>query len=290
MFMQNWLPSNLENVFSQFGEDSILKAIFDRIPANHSGSRTCVEFGAWDGLHFSNTANLIRNEGWKGLYIESDTQRFLQLTKNFETTNTTCINARVDFEGNSTLDQILSGLNTPLEIDLISIDIDGCDYWVLESIEKYLPKVFVVEFNPTIPNSVEYIQPRNLKISHGSSLKAICLLAKQKGYELVATTLCNAFLVQTKFATSFLVDGKEIDDFYQPLYSNSVWTAYDGIVMLEKDLQMPWQNLRVSQEKIQVLPKLLRKFPDTYNALEKFLFKAHSKRRKLKKLWIIDDN
>jgi hypothetical protein len=58
--MQKWLPLNLENVYSQFGEDSILKAIFERIPTNQNGVRTCVEFGAWDGLHFSNTAKLIK--------------------------------------------------------------------------------------------------------------------------------------------------------------------------------------------------------------------------------------
>ena len=284
--MQKWLPLNLENVYSQFGEDSILKAIFERIPANQNGVRTCVEFGAWDGLHFSNTANLVKNHHWNGIFIESDVNKFHDLVNNFNSSSTTCINSLVQFSGEYTLDKILSRVNTASEIDLISIDIDGCDYWILESIELFLPKVFVIEFNPTIHNSVEYIQERNMEIAHGSSLKSIAKLAKQKGYELVATSLCNAFLIKECFADKFLNDEKTIDDIHSSVYSNYIWTAYDGTIMIQKDLEMPWQNLKVHQSKFQVLPKLLRKFPDSYSLPEKLLFKLISRLKKLDKLWM----
>lgn len=284
--MQKWLPENLENIYSQFGEDSILKAIFDEIPVNQSGIRTCVEFGAWDGLHLSNTANLVLNHNWYGIFIESDKTRFDELSVNFKSANVSCINAMVNFEGDQSLDLILSSINAPIDLDLISIDVDGCDYWILDSIKLYLPKVFVVEFNPTIPNSVEHVQPRNLHISQGSSLKAITKLGKEMGYELVAASLTNAFLVKDRFATKFLTNEMSIDDFYKSSYANSIWTSYDGTIMLEKDLAMPWQNLKVDQSKLQILPSPLRRFPDSYNLFQKVFFFLIVRIRKIQKLWV----
>jgi hypothetical protein len=283
--MQKWQPPNLENVYSQFGEDSILKAIFEGIPEPQDRVRTCVEFGAWDGVLFSNTANLIINSGWKGIFIESDTKRYRDLVNSYKGLDTTCINALVQFDGEFTLDNILTRANAPTDIDLISIDIDGCDYWILESIDLFLPKVFVVEFNPTIPNSVEYVQPRNLNISQGSSLNAITKLAKRKGYDLVATSLCNAFFVKESFAEIFLSGNRSIDDIHNAVYSNYIWTAFDGTIMLERDLEMFWHDLKINQSKIQVIPLLLRKFPGSYSVPRRFFFKLFSRINKLDKLW-----
>lgn len=287
--MQSWLPKKLKNVFSQFGEDSILEAIFNEIPMNESGIRTCVEFGAWDGLHLSNSANLVKNHNWHGVFIESDKNRFEELSQNYKSDDVSCIQAMVNFEGDNSLDQILARTTSPVDLDLISIDIDGCDYWILESIKIYLPKVFIVEFNPTISNSVDYVQPRNLHISQGSSLKAITRLGKEKGYELIATTLTNAFLVKHELASRFLTTEKSIDDFYKSKYQNSIWTSYDGTIMLETDLVMPWQNLKVNQSKLQVLPGALRTFPDSYNFFQKVLFSVNKKWKRIQSLWSTDE-
>ena len=66
------------DVFSQNGEDGVLEAILDLIPKQDL-RKLVVEFGAWDGINFSNTYNLILNHGFSAILIESNKQRFKEL-------------------------------------------------------------------------------------------------------------------------------------------------------------------------------------------------------------------
>ncbi len=68
------------NVESQNGEDGIIAHIFSVLPK--AEKRYCVEFGAWDGRYLSNCFNLVRNQGWNGLFIEANEQKFEQLRLN----------------------------------------------------------------------------------------------------------------------------------------------------------------------------------------------------------------
>jgi len=72
-----------KNIHSQNGEDGILEYIFDKLKASLPEEKWCVEFGAWDGKHLSNTFKLVEN-GWNGVYIEGDDIKFSDLFRNGE--------------------------------------------------------------------------------------------------------------------------------------------------------------------------------------------------------------
>ena len=77
------------------------------------------------------------------------------------------------------------------EIDLLSIDIDGNDYWVWQAIERYRPRVVVVEYNAIWPPDATWVQaydatrPWDGTTHHGASIGALTVLAEKKGYRLV---------------------------------------------------------------------------------------------------------
>ncbi len=86
------------SVYSQYGEDGIIEEIFNRLP-KHKLDYWCVEFGAWDGVHLSNTCNLIRHSGYKAVLIEADKKRYTQLLSNFPSDNVIKLNKWINFEG-----------------------------------------------------------------------------------------------------------------------------------------------------------------------------------------------
>ena len=190
------LDSFKKNLFSQNGEDGILEEIINRL--NKYSDKSCCEFGAWDGKHLSNVYNLISNKSFKGLLIESNLKRFKKLSS-INNKNIIPLNKLVSFEGKNKLDNILLENNFNKDFDILSIDIDGNDYYIFESMIEFLPKVIVIEFNPTIPNHIEFIQKKDFKINEGSSARSLFNLAKKKNYNLVATTACNLIFVHNRF-------------------------------------------------------------------------------------------
>ena len=127
-------------VYSQNDEDGIIQEIFRRIGTTN---KTFVEFGVQDGLE-SNCHWLLFN-GWKGLWIDGDTECFRRLQKHFEKPLSTgrlkALNAFITVDNINKL--IGKDGNINGEIDLLSVDIDGNDYWVWEKINCIQPRVVV---------------------------------------------------------------------------------------------------------------------------------------------------
>jgi len=181
------------NVHSQDGEDGIIGRIFELVG---NENRFGVEFGAWDGVYFSNCCNLFTNNDWSGLFIEANAEKFKDLQENYKDNfKVKLVNTYIDIEGPNTLDSILKISNAPKNFDFLSIDVDGIDYFIWDGLTEYRPRVVVIEFNPTIPNDVEFVQHKSAKINQGCSLLALINLARTKGYELVCCTGWNAFFV-----------------------------------------------------------------------------------------------
>lgn len=172
------------------GEAGMISHIFERIGLQ---SRVAVEFGAGDGLSWSNTARLWRDEGWKALLIEPEADRFEQLEGNALPFDTICRQGFVRPEGPDSIAEILKDYPDIDGVDLMSIDIDGDDWFILEKLECR-PRVIVIEFNPTVPPHVE-IRQAELGETFGASLLAITRLASTIGYRFIGATRCNAFLV-----------------------------------------------------------------------------------------------
>ena len=170
--MEN-LNSFKKKIFSQNGEDGIIEEILNRL--GDSVDKNCCEFGAWDGIHLSNIYNLVKNKNFKGLYIEGDNKKFLELKKNFEGQNVIPLNKYVSFDGKNSLDNILQENNFDIHFDLLSIDIDGNDYHIFNSLNQFKPKIIIIEFNPLIPNEIEFIQKKD-KILIKARLLFLCII------------------------------------------------------------------------------------------------------------------
>jgi len=228
---------------SQGGEDGILEKIFELIPMHAESSddckvkrvaRFCVDIGAWDGKHLSNTYNLLCNpeseggtsEKWKGLLIEANTERFEELERLHRPFQNLCLRHCVScledlgdeeetMAWSNSLPSILHRekkriLSCMYEedvtsdivpiIDFLCIDVDGTDYWLLKDALIMFSEgsidIYVIccEFNPTMPDDLIYIQERSDSVRHGSSLSALCELANHYGFVLVGALLIFSIL------------------------------------------------------------------------------------------------
>lgn len=187
-------------VYSQSDEDGILQEIFRRI-----GTRSCyfIEIGSGDGLE-NNTLYLLI-QGWRGLWIEASARKVATARSSAggHISNGT-LRLEQQFIRAGNVDSLLARLASGHEVDLLSVDIDGNDFYVLQAIESISPRVVVCEYNAKFPPDLAWVMEYNE--SHrwngtdyfGASLKALEALLDRKGYSLVGCNLlgCNAFFVR----------------------------------------------------------------------------------------------
>lgn len=247
-----------KNVTSQFGEDGIIERICDVLG---SANRYCVEFGAWDGVYFSNTYNLIKNKKWRGVMLEANAEKHARLAKNYAHDDVIALHRHVDVSGPNSLDNILSKIGSPAEIGVMSVDIDGNDYHVWESLEDFRPDLVVIEFNPTVPNDVLFIQDKSGDVNQGCSLLALIQVAKKKRYELVCATFCNAFFVKAEHFGMFGIENNSINAMYIPAQNGRIFQGYDGTIHVVGMDRLLWKGgQRVTSQDFQVLPQSSRIF------------------------------
>jgi hypothetical protein len=249
------------DVTSQCGEDGIIDRINQLL---RPGTPFCVEFGAWDGKLHSNCHNLLKNKGWSGLMIEANKDKYQDLVKTYSgDNNVTTVNRFVSFDGDNTLDKILAGHGAPEKFGLLSIDVDGNDYYIWESLANYSPEIVVIEFNPTIPNDVLFVQDKSFEVNQGCSLLALVMLGKQKGYELAVCTAWNALFVRNDKFGLLGIQDNFIANLYTPLQNGRIFQGYDGSIHVVGMDQLMWKGgMRVSSEDFQVLPKAFRVWGD----------------------------
>jgi hypothetical protein len=200
-------------VFSQFEEDGIVIALVASLGA---GSRTFVDIGAGDGVHASNCANLAINFGFHGLFIEADAAR-VERGRTFyaEHPDTSLYppvfaHARVT-PGN--VNDVVRSAGIDGEIDLLSVDIDGNDYWIWDALTVVEPRVVVIETHPELGRR-SLVAPYADDPMHvpgrpnhflGASPAAMTALARRRGYRLVAANRFgfNLFYVRDDLAAPF---------------------------------------------------------------------------------------
>ena len=276
----NWLIGYSKNITSQEGEDGIIAKILEFLPDKN---QWCVEFGAWDGKAYSNSANLILNKNFSAVLIEGNENRFKALVENYKDNGSVIpLNQFVGFETQNNLDSVLSKTPIPIDFDFLSIDIDGNEYHVLEQMHTYKPKCICVEYNPTIPNEVEFIQKKDMTVNHGSSIKSLTILANKMGYELLSVTRINAFYVRRKYFNLFNINDNSIGEMRKDYkYITYLFSGYDGTVFTSGYQGLPWHNIPTKHNDFQILPKFLRKFPGQYDKLSKLLMRLFLIYRKL---------
>ncbi len=183
------------DIYSQYGEDGIVQKIFEMMGTK---SKIAVEFGAWNGIHLSNTANLwINDKSWRAVLIESDQKKFDELKNTLDGADVQClaIQAYVGIEADNSIEYLLKTFNVEDSIDLMSIDIDGNEYYIFESLKTLRPRLIICEYNPTIPVTMDVYAPYSESNKLGASVGALNRIAEEKGYKLIALTNTNAFFV-----------------------------------------------------------------------------------------------
>lgn len=183
-------------VFSQYGDDGLLQWLISRIgiPKKY---QTFVEFGVED-YQESNTRFLLAGQNWKGLIIDSGAAhlQFLQEREMLWRHDITAISALITKEN---INDLISKAGFIGDIGILSIDIDGNDYWVWKEIQTVQPHILVAEYNSlfgskravTIPYDASFYRTKAhySNLYWGASLRALAQIASEKGMKFVG---CNS--------------------------------------------------------------------------------------------------
>lgn len=199
--------------YSQTDEDGILLYLFAALGAPH---RTAVELCAGNGIE-CNSANLIINHGWTGLLLDGDQEMVEEGQRFYQSHPSTYVYPPKFVRSWITRDSVndvIAGAGFEGEIDLLSLDMDGIDYWIWEALTVVKPRVIVVEYQDilgpdrsvTVPYADDFDARRypmsgTMPNFSGASLRAFTKLAARKGYRLVG---CNRYGYNAFFVRSDL--------------------------------------------------------------------------------------
>lgn len=190
-------PRSFERkLLSQNAEDGLIHEILFRIGSD----RHFVEFGVGDGSE-CNSALLSLYYGWRGLIIEGDPANAESLRRRYRELP---VDVRCEFVTRENIASILRSANISEEFDLLSIDIDGNDYWIWEALDAYRPRLVIIEYNASISPDRFWVMRYDAahrwdkSLYYGASLRALAFLGKEKGYALISTDSAgvNAFFVR----------------------------------------------------------------------------------------------
>jgi hypothetical protein len=192
-------------VFSQNGEDGVLAEMIRRSGAP---GRYFVEFGAADGVQ-NNCAFLADVLRWNGLFMDGGEREYEGLAHRYagrpEVTTAKAMVTPENIQG------LLAAHGVPAEPDVLSIDVDGSDYWIWEAITDYRPRIVVIEYNGSLEPGRRLVQPRDtgawLQTDFiGASIEALVALGERKGYRLVHCEMTgnNAFFLRDDLPGDYL--------------------------------------------------------------------------------------
>ena len=199
------------SIFSQFGEDGIIQHLLKHVKLPDT---TFVEIGVGD-YRESNTRFLAENNNWRGMAVNGDDGhvRYILESRLAWRYDVEPVQAFVTAEN---VDQLIVDNGFAGEVGLLSIDVDGVDYWLWNAISSITPGIVVMEFNAlfgptaavTVPYNPAFVDAEShfSRAHFGTSLGALAHLGKERGYRLVgiSSNAANAFFVRTDLADDTL--------------------------------------------------------------------------------------
>jgi len=206
-------------VFSQWGEDGIIDWLVNKIS---NISKTFLEIGTEDYKE-SNTRFLLINKNWDGYIIESD-KKSVDSIKSQRIFWKHDLKIKNHFVTKENINDLIKNFKVPKNIGILSLDIDGIDFWILKEIKNLSPTIIICEFNPlfgknksiTVPYKKNFIRKNEhySNLYFGASIKAFVNLLAKKGYFFIGTNSSgnNGFFVKKDFSHSIkkLIKSKKI--------------------------------------------------------------------------------
>ncbi len=206
--------SHLEaGCYSQNGEDGVLLHILSTAGVDQ---RSIVEIGCGAAVECNSSA-LLCGFGWSGVLFDREPQQVKSARSFFEERGVSNRVEVLEVEVQpDTIDALLAERSEP---DVLSIDVDGYDFWIWKHLTAFRPRVVVIEVNASFGPSTSCTIPWSAGSSHhdayrhhvrgwhhGASLVAMEALGRSKGYRLVAveSTGTNAFFLREDLAVSDL--------------------------------------------------------------------------------------
>ena len=192
-------------VYSQWGEDGIIDWLINKFPEI---SKSFLEIGT-ENYKESNTRFLLSNNNWNGFLIEADKAavKDIKSQRIFWKHN---LRVENEFITKDNINAIVKKINVPKKLGLLSLDIDGVDYWILNNLSFLEPSIVVCEYNSlfgqkksvTVPYKKNFIRSEEhySNLFYGASIKAFIDMMKKKNYFLIGTNSAgnNAFFIEKK--------------------------------------------------------------------------------------------
>lgn len=196
-------------VFSQFDEDGIIQFLISHVEIRN---QTFIEFGV-EHYEESNTRFLLMNDNWQGLVMDGSEEN-VDYIKNDRVSRKYDLQSYCEFITKDNINELIRRAGFDPDLGLLSVDIDGNDYWVWEAINSIQPRIVVSEYNSvlgldpvSIPYQADFFRTKGhySNLYYGCSLSALTHLAAKKGYVFVGSNLRgnNAFFVRKDLAGSF---------------------------------------------------------------------------------------
>ena len=208
-------PANVDfrkvgfKVFSQFDEDGIIQYLINKVAIRN---KSFIEFGV-ENYEESNTRFLLLNDHWSGMVLDARAEdiRYIQADRIYWQYD---LRAKCTWITRKNINALLADAGFGEDVGLLSIDIDGNDYWIWDAIDAIRPAIVIVEYNSLLglqPIAVPYQEDFNREQAHyshlyyGASLGALEHLGRKKGYLLLGSNIWghNAFFVRADIAGEF---------------------------------------------------------------------------------------
>ena len=174
-------------MYGQFGEVKVLENLVEKFDV----PKTCIEFGAYDGITNSNTNYFWEKKKFRALLIEPNEKLFHLLKKN---SNGNCITINEFVTVKNNLSEIIKKNSFPEKIGILSIDIDANDLAIFKLVNHKSTYIVVIEFNNQFPVWANYEDPEDCIVFRHSAL-AILNFASKKGYKLLDVKGSNLILI-----------------------------------------------------------------------------------------------
>ncbi len=207
-------------VFSQFGDDGIIQWLIHFLPLPH---KTFIEFGV-ENYREANTRFLLISNYWSGLVIDGSEKNVNSIRAD-QVHTFYDLQAVCSFITSSNINGLISSARFAPEVGILSVDIDGNDYWVLKAINNIQPVIIICEYNSLFgwehPYTIEYkddfVRGNGLPFQfYGTSLRSADDLLKERGYSFIGCNSAgnNAYFIRNDYMQYLPVNATSLEQGY----------------------------------------------------------------------------